>query len=313
SYRIVAGAAGHQVGSVMVHDRGDAAIEVTDLGVNRNHRKHGVGGDLMASAFRAGLQLGKSKVSLASQDDGSGRLTNWYKSMGFKQVGVNKFGYPQLEAPISRALSGVAQVRMASPPLHQSSATAGIASKSQRAASGGIGQAQFSESYGAKPFPSKVVQRMEEQKEQEVEEPDLEEEDTMGWPETINFANVKFSRCVRNGNVYYQIKPRQRATEVYVSIHNPGKHFLKWDGELWCKAHSTRNKFISVKFFRGEVSDPGLYSWVPDEQYRKSTDPDSQEEYEKQYRRACAVGVGLTTRLKIKQAEALETYVSSFE
>ncbi|MCG8607477.1 DUF4157 domain-containing protein, partial [bacterium] len=46
SYRIVAGAAGHQVGSVMVHDRGDAAIEVTDLGVNRNHRKHGVGGDL---------------------------------------------------------------------------------------------------------------------------------------------------------------------------------------------------------------------------------------------------------------------------
>ena len=63
--------------------------------------------------------MGKTNVTLASQDSGSGRLTNWYRSMGFRQVGVNKLGYPQLEAPISRVLSGVAQARMAPLPAAQ--------------------------------------------------------------------------------------------------------------------------------------------------------------------------------------------------
>jgi hypothetical protein len=57
---------------------------------------------------------------LAVQDNGSGHLTQWYKGMGFAQVGVNSRGYPQLEAPISRVLLGAAQsqarVRSAEPP-----------------------------------------------------------------------------------------------------------------------------------------------------------------------------------------------------
>ncbi len=113
SYRIVAGNGGQQVGSVMVHARGQSAIEVSDLGVDPAHRSQGLGGVLMASALRTGLQLGKSKVVLGSQDDGSGRLTRWYQRMGFTQVGINDRGFPQLEAPISRVLSSVAQLKTA--------------------------------------------------------------------------------------------------------------------------------------------------------------------------------------------------------
>jgi ribosomal protein S18 acetylase RimI-like enzyme len=109
SYKIVAGAGGQKVGSVMVHNRGTSTIEVTDLAVDPSHRKRGLGGVLMESAMRAGLQLGKTKVKLASQDSGTGRLTSWYKNMGFVPVGSNSRGYPVLEAPITRALPRVVQ------------------------------------------------------------------------------------------------------------------------------------------------------------------------------------------------------------
>jgi ribosomal protein S18 acetylase RimI-like enzyme len=112
SYRIAAGEGGRRVGSVMVHSIGKSSIEITDLAVDLSHRKQGLGGVLMASAMRAGLQLGKSTIVLTSQDSGTGRLTAWYKNMGFDQVGSSDQGYPVLKAPISRALSRVAQARL---------------------------------------------------------------------------------------------------------------------------------------------------------------------------------------------------------
>jgi hypothetical protein len=111
SYQIVAGIGDQPIGSVIVHDRGRSTIEVTDLVVEPCHRKRGLGGVLMASAARAGLQLGKTRVTVASQDNGTGRLTSWYKNMGFVPTGASKRGYPVLEAPIGRALSAV-QARM---------------------------------------------------------------------------------------------------------------------------------------------------------------------------------------------------------
>ncbi len=108
SYKLVAGEDGQQVGSVMVHASKES-VELTDLGVDQAHRAQGIGKQLIASAARTGLQLGKAKVALAAQDTGSGRLTQWYKRMGFAQVGVHPSGYPQLEAPIGRVLGGVAQ------------------------------------------------------------------------------------------------------------------------------------------------------------------------------------------------------------
>ncbi len=112
SYRLTAGAGGRQVGSVMVHVQDKASVEVTDLGVDQAHREHGIGKMLIASAARTGLQSGKTKVTLAAQDNGSGRLTQWYKGMGFAQVGVNRRGYPRMEAPVGRVLAAAAQRKM---------------------------------------------------------------------------------------------------------------------------------------------------------------------------------------------------------
>ena len=101
SYQIVAGSGGQPIGSVIVHARGNSTIEVTDLKVEPSHRGQGLGGMLMASALQAGRQLGRSRVVLASQDDGSGRLTRWYQRMGFEHAGSNSFGCTKLEASIT--------------------------------------------------------------------------------------------------------------------------------------------------------------------------------------------------------------------
>jgi ribosomal protein S18 acetylase RimI-like enzyme len=115
SFRIVAGAqGGSNVGSVMVHARDKSSIELTDLGVDPAHRQRGVGTILMSSALKTGQQLGKSKVTLAAQDSGSGHLTRWYERMGFSRVGVNGRGYAVLEAPIARVLAGVHHGRQSS-------------------------------------------------------------------------------------------------------------------------------------------------------------------------------------------------------
>ena len=116
SYRITAGPSGQPAGSVMLHSRG-SAVELTDLGVQAPHRGRGLGQALIASALRAGARLGKSTVRLASDDTGSGALTRWYRSLGFKQVGVDSRGLPRLEAPIQRLAAGVAQGRMLVPLL----------------------------------------------------------------------------------------------------------------------------------------------------------------------------------------------------
>ena len=106
-YRIEASALGRPVGSLMVHLRNHGAAEVTDLKVDPGARGQGIGKVLLGSAARAALQFGKGRVALASQDNGSGKLTGWYRGMGFRQVGVNEHGFPELEAPISRVLSGI--------------------------------------------------------------------------------------------------------------------------------------------------------------------------------------------------------------
>ncbi len=113
SYRLTAGVGGRQVGSVMVHAHDKGAVEVTDLHVAEAQRGNGIGRMLVASAARTGLQFGRPRMTLAAQDNGSGRLTRWYKEMGFTQSGVNRHGYQQLEAPTSRVLFGSAQLRSA--------------------------------------------------------------------------------------------------------------------------------------------------------------------------------------------------------
>lgn len=115
SHRLTVGSGANPIGSLVVHTGRGAAAEVTDLGVAAGHRDRGIGRQLLESAARAGLRSGNSKLSLSAQDNGSGKLTRWYKDMGFRQVGVNGRGMPVLEAPISRLLAGAVQRRVAFP------------------------------------------------------------------------------------------------------------------------------------------------------------------------------------------------------
>jgi ribosomal protein S18 acetylase RimI-like enzyme len=111
SHRLTAGSGAKPIGSLVVHTRRGPAAEVTDLGVDARFRDQGIGRQLLVSAARAGLRSGNSKLSLAAQDNGSGRLTRWYKDLGFHQVGVNNRGMPMLETPISRLLGAAVQCR----------------------------------------------------------------------------------------------------------------------------------------------------------------------------------------------------------
>jgi ribosomal protein S18 acetylase RimI-like enzyme len=113
AYRIAAQDAGRQVGSVTVRTRGNA-IEITDLGVEASRRQEGIGGTLMSSAMNAARSMGKTHVVLSSQDDGSGNLTRWYKSMGFAEVGRDARGMARLAAAVGTVRPVVAQ-RLAAP------------------------------------------------------------------------------------------------------------------------------------------------------------------------------------------------------
>ena len=108
SFRVSAGTGG-SIGSVRLHARAGAVAELTDLAVAEPYRDRGVGQQLIASAAQAGLQSGKSRMVLSAQDNGSNRLVQWYRGMGFQQTGVDSRGHPRLEAPIGRLLGRVAQ------------------------------------------------------------------------------------------------------------------------------------------------------------------------------------------------------------
>jgi ribosomal protein S18 acetylase RimI-like enzyme len=111
SYKITAQDKGRPVGSVMIHKRG-RTVEVTDLGVEAGHRRKGFGEKLISSALRTGLRLGLKRVKLDVGDSGTGRLTKWYRQMGFRQTGLDQRGRPHMEALVRRVLSGVGQGKL---------------------------------------------------------------------------------------------------------------------------------------------------------------------------------------------------------
>jgi ribosomal protein S18 acetylase RimI-like enzyme len=102
-FRVTAASDGRTVGSAMVHTGGPAA-RVTDLGVDTPWRDRGIGVKLLTSAAQTGLRAGSHKLVLEAQDNGSGKLTRWYRQIGFQQVGVDGLGHPKMEIPIARLL-----------------------------------------------------------------------------------------------------------------------------------------------------------------------------------------------------------------
>jgi ribosomal protein S18 acetylase RimI-like enzyme len=115
-FHVAATAGGQVKGSVRLREHGPKTIEMTDLAVDPAHRGRGLGRDLLASAARTGQRLGKTGVALSSEDNGSGRLTRWYRDLGFVQNGRDARGDARLEAPISRVLGNAGVVQRSAAP-----------------------------------------------------------------------------------------------------------------------------------------------------------------------------------------------------
>jgi GNAT superfamily N-acetyltransferase len=93
--RIAAG--GREVGSVELLDGGRDAVRVVNLKVDPDQRGQGAGSHLMRAAAFEGMRMGKTRVTLESQDNGSGKLTRWYERMGFTPRGRSDRGMVGLE------------------------------------------------------------------------------------------------------------------------------------------------------------------------------------------------------------------------
>lgn len=113
-YRLNAQLGGRNVGSLVVHvGGGGSRAVITDLGVDSAHRSQGIGEKLLASAAQTGMRLGKPRVALTADDNGSGRLNRWYGGLGFARAGSDPRGRPLLEAQAARIASGAAQPKLA--------------------------------------------------------------------------------------------------------------------------------------------------------------------------------------------------------
>ncbi|MEM7112359.1 MAG: DUF4157 domain-containing protein [Chloroflexota bacterium] len=94
---------GQVVGGADLRPTADNAAELVNLKVNAGQRGAGGGQAILKQAAGTAQAMGKSTVRLASQDNGSGRLTGWYEKQGFKKKGVGPHGYEVLESAVFQA------------------------------------------------------------------------------------------------------------------------------------------------------------------------------------------------------------------
>jgi ribosomal protein S18 acetylase RimI-like enzyme len=100
-----------QIGSVEVLEAGRDAVRVVNLKVDPDQRGHGAGAQLMRAAAFEGLRMGRTRMTLESQDNGSGKLTRWYAGMGFMPRGRNDRGMVVLETSAISLQSQLARRR----------------------------------------------------------------------------------------------------------------------------------------------------------------------------------------------------------
>jgi ribosomal protein S18 acetylase RimI-like enzyme len=89
------------IGSVVVTATDRSSVEATDLAVDAGERGQGYGSDLVAAAARSAEGSGHSRITLGSQDDGTGHLDGWYRSLGFSATGTSGDSLTRFEAPTS--------------------------------------------------------------------------------------------------------------------------------------------------------------------------------------------------------------------
>ena len=89
---------GQRVGGADLHLQQGAA-KVYNLQVDPAFRGQGGGAALLQAVAQEGMRHGRNRITLDSQDNGSGRLTRWYEHFGFQRKGVGERGHTALEVP----------------------------------------------------------------------------------------------------------------------------------------------------------------------------------------------------------------------
>lgn len=108
-HQIRIAAAGREIGSLEMLDAGRDAVRVVNLKVDPDQRGQGAGAQLMRAAAAEGMRMGKARVTLESQDNGSGKLTRWYEGMGFMPRGRSDRGMVVLETSAATLQSRLAR------------------------------------------------------------------------------------------------------------------------------------------------------------------------------------------------------------
>jgi ribosomal protein S18 acetylase RimI-like enzyme len=89
-------------GSLTLVDLDRKWLEVMDLTVAPALRGRGLGRLLLALAMERAFAMRKSHIRLVADDDGSGALRRWYRSLGYHPVGVDRRGRAILETALNR-------------------------------------------------------------------------------------------------------------------------------------------------------------------------------------------------------------------
>jgi ribosomal protein S18 acetylase RimI-like enzyme len=87
-------------GADVLLEKGQARLY--NLRVDDEHRGRGGGDELLRAAADASARVGRRTLELDAQDDGSGKLVEWYEQQGFRRTGVGRKGMPALEAEVGR-------------------------------------------------------------------------------------------------------------------------------------------------------------------------------------------------------------------
>jgi len=94
--KVVSG--GKMIGSVEIHPSAAGGVEITDLKVLQEHRRNGVGRELVKAALQSARTQGLGLARLEAHPSDSGispqALVSMYQAFGFRRIGVSSRGNP---------------------------------------------------------------------------------------------------------------------------------------------------------------------------------------------------------------------------
>ncbi len=101
------------IGSVELHPSAAGGVEITDLKVEQEHRRKGVGRELMTAALQTARSQGLGPAPLEARPSDGGispeALVSMYRSFGFRTLGISSRGNPLMGTTTTTAPTPIDQ------------------------------------------------------------------------------------------------------------------------------------------------------------------------------------------------------------